>query len=168
MHKRELVTQPADPSYRLIALTHGMVCKVDTEDYDRITQWRWFAKRFKCGWYAARTVNKAGKFSTVLMHRIIMGDPAGTTVDHRHHDTLDNRKSELRYADHFQQSQNTRVRKDSATGHKGVVKRGKMFRVRVQTGKVRKHIGWFSSLESAIEARDIEAKSSHGEFSCVG
>lgn len=41
LRQRPQITQPADPSYRIIALTQGQVTLVDTEDYDRLMQWHW-------------------------------------------------------------------------------------------------------------------------------
>lgn len=79
MHKRELVTQPADPSYRLIPLTRGQVCKVDAADYDWLMQWTWRAipRKNSDSFYAAR-----GE-STIYMHKCLLDVQKPDVVDHK-------------------------------------------------------------------------------------
>ncbi len=61
LRERPQITQPADPSYRIIALTQGQVTTVDTGDYDWLMQWHWYAwwnKNGRC-FYAVRTMTLA-------------------------------------------------------------------------------------------------------------
>ena len=84
---------------REIPLTQGQVAVVDECDYEWVAQYKWYAlwspgvKSF----YAVRnspTVN--GYRTAIQMHRAIMEAPKGLHVDHLNHETLDNRRSNLR------------------------------------------------------------------------
>lgn len=96
-----------------IPLTHGKVAKVDAEDFDRLSGHKWYAYRDTCtgSFYARRTDYAAGKWTVVPMHREIMGAQKGQRVDHIFHDTLDNRKSELRLCTQAENARNRRINK---------------------------------------------------------
>ncbi|RWB40419.1 MAG: hypothetical protein EOQ44_25070 [Mesorhizobium sp.] len=67
--------------------------EIDDEDYDLIKGHRWAATRRQKKLYVRGTV--FGR--DVLLHRFLMGEPAGLVVDHINGDTLNNRrKSNLR------------------------------------------------------------------------
>ena len=95
---------------REIKLTQGKVALVDNEDFEWLNQWRWY---FDNG-YAARRSKK------ILMHRVIMQAKKGQLVDHIDHNTLDNRKQNLRIATRSQNNMNAYIRKDSKSKFKGV------------------------------------------------
>jgi hypothetical protein len=61
------------------------------------------------------------------MHRLVMNAGKGRVVDHIQSDAkLDNRRENLRIVTPAQNVRNTRVRRDSSTGFKGVsFRRGK-------------------------------------------
>jgi endogenous inhibitor of DNA gyrase (YacG/DUF329 family) len=69
---------------------------VDASDYPELAQWKWKAKWNAAGnhVYAVRNVGN----STLRMHRVILGLGAfkGDDVDHINHESLDNRRSNLR------------------------------------------------------------------------
>ncbi len=98
--------QPADPSYRLIPLTQGQFAKVDPEDYDWLMQWKWCAAWDKKtrSFRAIRSQYRTGRGpECIRMHREIMKAPKGILVDHGNHDTLDNRRFNLRKATGFRE-----------------------------------------------------------------
>ena len=167
MHLREQVTQPADPSYRLIALTRGQVAKVDAEDYERLNRWPWFAhwdphtKSFR----AAR-----GCPTRIYMHREVMNArPDDPSVDHSNHDTLDNRRLNLRFATDEQSVQNQRKRVTNKSGFKGVCFHKATGRwaseISLPDGG-RKWLGVFDTPEEAHEAWKSAATENYGEFAC--
>ena len=62
-----------------------------------------------------------GKYTTVKLHRWLTDCPTGLQVDHINHDTLNNRRSNLRICTHSQNCQNRNgARADSKTGIRGV------------------------------------------------
>lgn len=106
-----------------IPLTQGQVALVDDEDFELVSQYKWCA-----GWdptshsfYAqARAPTQNGKQVTIRMHRLIMNAKPGEQVDHIHHKTLDNRKSELRVCSRNQNQHNSFRHTDNSSGYKGV------------------------------------------------
>lgn len=91
--KRE--PQPQPKNYRKIPLGKGFFAIVDTDDYEWLRRWRWFAKRSNSGWYAVRKRRVRGREQLVRMHREITGCPRDKVVHHLNHRTLDNRKCNL-------------------------------------------------------------------------
>ena len=72
----------------------------DQEDkIDEITKHSWRIRITPSGAeYAITSIKKDnGKWSSIGMHNIIMGYKDGLCVDHINHNTLDNRKSNLRF-----------------------------------------------------------------------
>lgn len=107
---------------------------------------------------------------TVYLHRLVMGDPPGLTIDHKDNNTLDCRKSNLREATYRQQLGNTRPRPGTATGLKGAYLSptpGK-FTSRIRTAEGRhQHLGTFDTAEEAQAAYAAAALKHHGEFARV-
>ena len=100
---------------------------IDDEDYERIVE----AIKYKNGkpgkWYAHKTCAGSGYYAFAgdhrkSMHRVIMDPPKGMDIDHIDGNTLDNRKENLRICTRSQNCQNKKLRRDSASGYKGVYK----------------------------------------------
>src|SRR6266852_1538534 len=160
--RRHAVTQPLDKSYKLIPLTRNQNALVDTEDFARLSQWNWCAlwSTHAKSFYAVRSENPM-----VYMHRIILDCAMDEDGDHRNHDTLDNRRRNLRKCSPTQNKQNSRPHKDGS-GFKGVCwnnQRNK-WQAGIQARGKRHHIGLFVSATEAAVAYDEAAKRLHGEF----
>jgi hypothetical protein len=88
-------------------------------------------------------------------------------IDHIDQDKTNNRISNLRLAtnNHADNSQNRTVQSNNTTGCPGVhyCKRDKKFISRVSVGGIRHIVGYFITLEEAIEARK-KAKELHHKF----
>ncbi len=85
---------------RLIQLTQGQVAIVSDEDYDELSAFGWCAMWSPSvgSFYAVRqSPRKGGGQTKIYMHRVVTGakDPK-RPVDHINHDTLDNRRENLR------------------------------------------------------------------------
>ncbi len=78
-----------------IKLTQGMTTKVDDEDYEWLSQWKWFAKESRGGYYAARSIRHGKQVETIRMHRVIKKTPKGMETDHSDMDTLNNQRYNL-------------------------------------------------------------------------
>lgn len=65
---------------------------------------------------AHRYNNKIKGNGVIKLHRLIMNCPSGKVVDHINHDTLDNRKINLKICTHFENQQNLRSRSTEQTG----------------------------------------------------
>jgi len=132
-----------------IELTQGQRARVDWCDYREISQHRWYAewcantKSFR----AARRKN--GK--NVFMHREIVDAPSGLEVDHRNHDTLDNRRGNLRLVTTRQNHEN---RRDQSKFGVGVLKDRDRFQAGARIDGRWVHIGSFETAEEAQAARE--------------
>ena len=95
------------------------------------------------------------------MHRLawlyVYGVWPGNEIDHINRDKTDNRICNLRQADRSLNTRNTRLRRDSTTGAKGVCwsKQTQKWVSRINIKGKRKHIGFYDSLADAVQARKI-------------
>jgi hypothetical protein len=160
--RRRLGIKNEAEGYGLIPLTQGKFAIVDAEDYDWLNQYNWCAGKNKGTFYAHRGSN--GK--TVLMHREIMRAPKGVVCDHRNHNRLDNRKSNLRLCTPAQNQYNKRPKKGCASRYKGVAWRRDSEKWRAQIGYNHKkiHLGNFDHEIEAAMAYDDKAVELFGEF----
>jgi len=168
MNQFALDLQPQEPSYRLIPLTKGQFAKVDAADYEWLMQWKWQAawSRKTQSYYAQRTIHIGGKSKTVIMTRVIMSAEGDIDIDHRNHDTLDNRRTNLRFSTAAQNACNRKRQANNTSGCKGVTwvpSHGK-WRVRVRFKNIRTHIGYFNEFEEATLAYTEAARRIQGEF----
>ena len=174
MNLLEQATQP-QPEYNLIPLSRGLFAKADNEDAAPLLAHKWYAKwcTTSRSFYAARNVyNPAtGKQDTLLMHRQIMKAGKGILVDHKEHDTLDNRKGNLRLASRKDNNRNARVRADNKFALKGVMRKPRCVRynayIRDSSGR-QIRLGLFDTAAEAHEAYKAAAVKLHGEFACFG
>jgi phospholipase/lecithinase/hemolysin len=81
-----------------------------------------------------------------------MGLQLKPTVDHKDRNKYNSKRDNLRTATYTEQQENKGTQKNNASGHKYIC-----FNVKAQRWVVtvrRNHVGYYKSLESAIEARD--------------
>nr|WP_304220047.1 HNH endonuclease [Fredinandcohnia onubensis] len=93
---------------------------IDKEDLDRVKAngYTWFY--YKGNGYPYAVANNS-EGQRIYLHRYIMNTPEGMVIDHRDHNTLDNRKSNLTNATISQNQQNRLgARKGSKSGIRGV------------------------------------------------
>lgn len=161
------MTTPSE-DYRVIPISQGQLVKVSPEDYEWLNQWKWYAhwdERGKC-FYADRPIMIDGKRTLVSMHREILGLKKGDGYegDHRNHDTLDNRRCNLRKASRTNNNCNQRMRKDNTSGFKGVSKKGSRYRASIQIANKWKQLGTRDTAEEAHQLYRDAAIRLHGDF----
>src|SRR5574341_403988 len=85
----------------------------------------------------------------------VVGEWPPVKVDHKNRDRADNRWRNLRLANNSQNSQNTTMRSDNTSGHKGVTwsKRFSCWLAQIQIDGRGKHLGVFEKLKDAVSAR---------------
>ena len=72
-----------------------------------------------------------------LLHHYIMGKPReGYVWDHRNHDKLDNRRSNLREVTYAQNAQNSKKKENTSSKYLGVCKDGKSWSCRIRTTRL--------------------------------
>ena len=162
---RPPVTQPLDPSYKIIALTQGQFSKVDTADHPWLDGFNWHADWNKDtqSFYAKRREN--GK--PVYMSREILGCGPDELAEHENHDTLDNRRKNLRKATYSQNTANQKHRPDNASGHRGVYWADGKWRAQIRHNGKLLNLGRFVSLQQAAMAYNEKAKELYGEFATL-
>lgn len=145
--------QPED--YKLIPLTQGKLAKVDNEDFERVIHYNWY-------YYEGYAINNTVGY----MHRYIMSAPEHLEVDHKNHDTLDNRKNELRLATRSQNSANQIAGKGCSSIYKGVCfnKRARKWVCSLTHEGVGFNLGYYESEEDCAKAYDLKALECWGEF----
>ena len=152
---------------KVIPLSQGKHAIVDAEDYVWLMQWKWTAHFLPetGGFYAVRSIAKEKRRGLLHMHRVILVPNSGEEVDHRNHDTLDNRRSNLRICTSSQNKQNQRKQKGCTSKFKGVwrLKSG-LFRATCGARGTRRHLGYFREEIAAAKAYDAAAKERFGEF----
>jgi hypothetical protein len=165
--KRHQVTQPADAAVRLIPLTQGQNAIIDAADFEWLSQWNWFAMRNTRAesFYAARKKN--GKIWG--MHCEVLGCGPGEEGDHWSHDTLDNRRSNLRLCSRAQNQHNRRKARRNQSGFKGVcfVARRSKYLSQIRVASKHVFLGLFDFAEDAARAYDAAARKFFGEFALV-
>lgn len=149
----------------------NQIVLIDDEDFDKIKHIKWRIEQSKCQPYVKfRTTDKNRKTMAFIMHRIIMNIEhlswKEVIVDHINGNTLDNRKYNLRLANHNTNQYNTKKSIKNTTGYRGVDwrKQEKKYRVRVSYNGKRITIGWFHDIREAAKAYNEAAIKYHGEF----
>lgn len=135
-------------NYRLITLTQGQFAKVDEEDHEALSKFKWHAiykphgKCFYAGGYPY------GGNKGVRMHNFLMQPPPGLCVDHVNRDTLDNRKENLRIVTHSENCLN-RI-KPNKSGVPGLHKQYRRYLVRTIGIIPARCLGTAGSIEEGI------------------
>lgn len=135
-----------------------------------IDKHNWVAYKSK-GYYrvcAPKKIN--GKWSSISLSRTIMNPPDNMVVDHINHNTLDNRRINLRSITHQQNIWNSRSLRKSFSRYKGVGKnhdgQSKFKSSITINGKII-YIGSYPTEELAAIAYDYMAIKLFGEYACL-
>lgn len=142
---------------KLIPLTRGMFAKVDDEDFEFLSQFKWTAHKAGNTYYADREVRREdGTRTTQKMHAAIMQTPKGFDTHHLNGDGLDNQKANLRVLSRSQHARSAaQGRKNKQTGFRGVYfcARNNCFAADISI-----HVGYFDTAEEAAKARDSKVR----------
>lgn len=148
---------------KFIPLTKGQFAMVDNADFDWLSQFKWYAQKWRNGYYAARVDNGTIR----RMHQVIMNPAAGLEPDHRDHNGLNNQRYNLRNVTHAQNTQNRRPKRNGSSSYRGVSwnKESKNWQVHIRpTGQKIKILGRFASETDAARAYDARAIEEYGEY----
>src|SRR5438309_642589 len=93
-----------------IKLNDGSIALVGEEDYRRLPKGLWNIKRTVDGHrYAQKNHFARGRWTSILLHRFVLGIDSKLFIDHRNGDGLDCRKLNLRFASNSQNQMNRSV-----------------------------------------------------------
>ena len=151
-----------------IPLTRGYVALIDDEDYEEISQHKWYASSPKRGEiYAVRNMyrSESQNGGRVYMHAFINKTPKGLETDHINGIGLDNRRSNLRAATNAQNQYNRRPQGGSSK-FKGVYwfKKGKKWCARIKVNRKFIYLGFYEDELDAHKAYCEKAKEVAQEF----
>jgi len=143
----------------------GLVTIIDKEDYKRLKKIS-SGKIFIINGYAAIKYRNI----SYRLHRFIINTPDNMITDHINRNKLDNRKSNLRVCDKYQNQQHKKNKK-VRSGYKGVYirkKGGKIYYLAVIVAYGKSHyLGSFNTPLKAAKAYNRGAKKYHKEFALL-
>lgn len=150
-----------------ILLTRNKIALIDDEDFEKVSQFKWLCNA--SGYVVHHLPRKDGKRQALWMHRLILNAPKSMVVDHINHDTLDNRKENLRLCSRNENCHNRLKNKKSLSIYKGVCwqKRVGKWRGQIILAGKKKHIGYFTSEDIAAKAYNEAAIKNYGQFACI-
>lgn len=170
----ELEEDEVDDRATIITLSGGETAVVDAEDAEWLSGHRWYLSNTG---YAVRDEHKNGAKRSVLMHRVVLGLERGGVADHINRNKLDNRKANLRLADHSRNGANrSKVHRKNGTSSafKGVSLdrrsfhwREKVWEAYIWVDRKKSRLGRHRSEVSAARAYDEAALKYYGTFACL-
>lgn len=150
-----------------IELTQGQVTLIDDVDYEYLSQWKWRANWHRKRFRAMRNSdeNKAIYIHTVIAERMGIDH---RRIDHIDHNSLNNQRSNLRFATGSQNSHNRGPQSNNTTGVKGVwfhKQRGRyVAEITVEGQKY--YLGLFDTVPEAEKIVIAKREELVGEFAC--
>lgn len=152
---------------------------IDLEDLERVINfpYTWFAKYSATvgKFYAATSEYRPEiqKARTILLHQFIMGVEDSTrevNVDHKNHDTLDDRKENLRVTNVTENCMNRKLSKANSSGYRNVSWDGYSWVVQLQVNGKGTCLGRFpkDQLEEAGKFAKQMREKYYGEFAGIG
>lgn len=140
---------------------------IDTEDFNLVKNKKW-------NFHKAYFPNTVGYVETrcrdvfVRLQKFLLGAKKHEMVDHRDRNTLNNRRSNLRFCTKSQNMMNKRVGKNNKSGTKNVSwsKSNEKWRVNITVNKIRYHLGCFAAFADAEKIAVAARRKYHGKFAC--
>jgi hypothetical protein len=150
-----------------IKLKCGGVAIVDDEDYERISQYKWYELYTEGHRYAGCTSPNASGYGR--MHRMVLEISDERIVDHVDGDGWNNRKSNLRIATPSQNMANSKRPRDNTSGVKGVWQLpNDKWSAKICVNYKQIHLGVFDTRDAAAAAYIKAARRYYGEFANTG
>lgn len=147
-----------------IPLTHDQVALVDDKDYVWLSQWEWKAHLIDGNWRPVRRLWIGNRMVVILMYRLMLDPKRNEYIHHINHDTLDNRRANLRVCTNAQNVAHQCPRKGGSSRFKGVCKTHGKWRAYIKVNWKQIHLGYFIDELKAARAYDQAAIQYFGEF----
>jgi hypothetical protein len=159
-----------------IQLTQGKVALVDDEDFERVSQFKWYAShkpRYANGgsFWAQRGIRVGSKKTTISLHAFLVGKRKGQLIDHIDGNPLNCTKANLRHTTFAQNTSKRLVarKKNNTSGFCGVYfcSKSRKWRARIKSGNKNLHLGRYADKLEAAKAYNEAAIKYHGEFATL-
>jgi len=146
----------------------GHDIKIDKGDLPLLQAHNWQVhKHVRGSFYLERIETNNKKHQGFALHRVVAGTPVGMITDHINHNTLDNRRKNLRVCSHRENMFNQKS-KVGTSKYKGVgMYRTGKWRSYICQNRKYYHLGYFENEIDAAKAYDIAARNMFGEFAGV-
>ena len=155
-----------------VPLTQGKYAIIDIEDYDLVSQYKWYSgyEKSSQSFYAKANMKVGEKIIIERLHRLILSAKKGEIVDHINGNTLDNRRCNLRFASAAENIRNSRRRCTNTSGFKGVWwnKQVNKWQSEIKVLGKKIYLGRYNTPELAHEAYCAAALKYFGEFANFG
>lgn len=141
---------------------------VDDKDYEELLlhTWRKNAQGYAVRRVYARISKGVRHAKDIRMHRQVMGEPEGFEVDHKDNNGLNNQKSNLRVATHWQNLANRALQKNNTSGYRGVSwsRQNKKWFAQIYVNSKTISLGFYDDKIDAAKAYNKAAIERYGEF----
>lgn len=149
----------------------GLAALVDHADVSLVSEYDWHPvwDRNTKSFYAVTTVKERGRRRPVRMHRLVVAAKNDEFVDHINHDTLDNRRTNLRLCSRSQNQANQRKCEGKTSEYKGVYwnRQCSRWQAQIRFKGESHHLGLFLDEVSAAMAYDHAAQALFGDYARV-
>lgn len=137
----------------------SIVFIIDIEDYEKLKNFKWYISH---GYPVTPVKNK----NNIPIHRYLLNPNDDMDVDHINHNTLDNRRINLRICTTSQNVINKCMQSNNTTSNIGIWwdKRTNRWAAEISVNKKKYFLGRFKIKEEAIEARNKATIKYHGEY----
>jgi hypothetical protein len=157
---------PGDDGIWRVPLTQGKIALVSAEDAERVGEYSWAAHRHSTNgtFRAIRNGPPWHKQECISMARFILNAQQGEVVDHLNHDTLDNRRENIRCCTIAQNHANRRKQAGTTSQYKGVERRRNRWQARIVVQRHRIDLGIYDDEQEAARSYDQAAVRYFGPF----
>lgn len=162
---RNINTYDVSGDYGVGYTSNGNEFYFDIEDYEKIKKYNWYMT--SVGYIATCYKDENGNIKTLLMHRLIMDviKYNHNIVDHINHNTVDNRKSNLRIVTHQQSGMNRGIPINNKSGVCGVfIGSDNRWTAAIKINGKPINLGHFDIKQDAIKARKEAEEKYFGEY----
>jgi hypothetical protein len=136
-----------------INLSENKKALIDDDDYDLISQFKWFSSKNRNVFYAEKTDFIGSKKIKTKMHRLILNiTNKKNQIDHIDGNGLNNKKNNLRICSHSTNLRNCKTPSTNTSGYKGVCWHNNRWEARMKVNGKIINFGNFNNKDKAIES----------------